>query len=642
MTKIKFNKSFSVCRALSLLIKPALLLAAFQLPISSAFVGPAFADQKAVEVAETSKPQVANKSHGLSTFGPLKYKPDFKHLQYANPNAPKGGKLALIGTEARVTFDSFNRYIRKGDPAQGLQYVYDSLMARAFDEPDAVYGLIARSAEVHNDNRGVTFYLRPEAKFADGVRIKASDVVFTIQTLKAKGHPSFRVSLRDVELVEAINDLTVRFRFKGEQTRDLPQRVAELPVLPEHYYEKIPFEKAGLDLPLGSGPYEVGKFQQGRYVRFMRRDDYWAKDLPINKGRFNFDEVRYEYFKDRGAEFEALKAGVFDLREEFTSKDWATKYKFDAIKKGKVIADTLRDDTPSGTQGFFINTRRVKFKDIRVREAIGLAFDFEWTNKNLFYNLYTRTSSYFENSEFKAAGLPNASELALLTPFKDKLNPSVFKSIKLSPKTKGTGQGRKNLRKASRLLKAAGWSMQKGVRANKAGEPLKIEFLTFSPSFSKIILPIIGNLKTLGITATLRLVDPAQYQERLKNFDFDLTGSRFTMRLTPGVELRNFFGSRAAKQPASFNLAGINHPVIDHLIDKISSATSRDELITACRALDRVLRSQFYWVPHWYKNSHNVAYWNKFSRPLKKPLYHRGIIDLWWFDKEKAAKLLSK
>lgn len=600
----------------------------------------AFADET---VKQSDKDKLSStRVHGLSTFGALKYKADFTHLDYANPDAPKGGKLALIGTEARITFDSFNLFIRKGDRAQGLDYLYDSLMARAYDEPDAVYGLLAHSAEIHNDKKGVTFFLRPEAKFADGVRVKASDVVFTINTLKSKGHPRYRVSLRDVELVEAINDQTVRFRFKGDQTRDLPQRVAELPIIPEHFYKKVPFEKAGLDLPVGSGPYKVGKFQQGRYVRLMRRGDYWAKDLPINKGRYNFDELRYEYFKDRGAEFEALKAGVFDLREEFTSKDWATKYDFDAVKKGKVIADTLKDDTPSGTQGFFINTRKEKFKDIRVREAIGLAFDFEWTNKNLFYNLYKRTGSYFENSNFKATGKPGPDELALLEPFKDQLKPAVFEDVKRPPKTNGTGQDRKNLRKASRLLKAAGWVMKKGVRVNKAGEPLKLEFLTFSPSFSRIILPIIRNLKTLGIDATLRLVDPAQYQERLKNFDFDLTTSRFSMRLTPGVELRNLFGSKAAKQPASFNLAGIEHPVVDHLIDKISSATSRKELETACRALDRVLISEFYWMPHWFKDSHNVAYWNKFSRPLKKPPYHRGIIDLWWFDQEKAKQLLSK
>ena len=635
------------------------LFALLQIPL-------VFADET---VKQSEKDKLSStRVHGLSTFGALKYKADFTHLDYANPDAPKGGKLALIGTEARITFDSFNLFIRKGDRAQGLDYLYDSLMARAYDEPDAVYGLLAHSAEVHNDKKGVTFYLRPEAKFADGVRVKASDVVFTINTLKSKGHPRYRVNLRDVELVEAIDDLTVRFRFKGDQTRDLPQRVAELPIIPEHFYKTVPFEKAGLDLPLGSGPYKVGKFQQGRYVRLMRRGDYWAKDLPINKGRYNFDELRYEYFKDRGAEFEALKAGVFDLREEFTSKDWATKYDFDAVKKGKVIADTLKDDTPSGTQGFFINTRKEKFKDIRVREAIGLAFDFEWTNKNLFYNLYKRTGSYFENSNFKATGKPSADELALLEPFKDQLRPTVFEDVKRPPQTNGSGQDRKNLRKAQKLLAEAGWTIRSEVVEDKncgffcrwmiklglqsekrtkilrnaAGEPLKLEFLTFSPSFSRIILPIIRNLKTLGIDATLRLVDPAQYQERLKNFDFDLTTSRFSMRLTPGVELRNLFGSKAAKQPASFNLAGIEHPVVDLLIDKISSASSRRELVTACRALDRVLISEFYWMPHWFKDSHNVAYWNKFSRPLKKPPYHRGIIDLWWFDQEKANQLLSK
>ncbi len=581
------------------------------------------------------------KRHGLSTFGALKYGSDFKHFEYANPDAPKGGKLSLIGTAAKVTFDSFNMFVRKGDSAQGLEYLYDSLMVRAFDEPDAVYGLLAKTAELHDDKKGVTFVLRDEARFADGSRVKASDVVFTINILKTEGHPRFRVALRDVELVEAIDDLTVRFRFKGDQTRDLPQRVAELPILPEAFYKTVPFEKSGLDRSYGSGPYKIGEFQQGRYVRFMRRDDYWAKDLPVNKGRYNFDELRYEYFKDRGAEFEALKAGVFDLREEFTSKDWATKYDFDAVQKGKVIVDTIADNNPSGTQGFFINTRREKFKDVRVREAIGLAFDFEWTNKNLFYKLYTRTGSYFENSPLKATGKPSEAELKLLLPFKDKLPPAVFEPVALPPKSDGSGQDRRNLRKASMLLKAAGWGMKNGVRTNAAGETFQLEFLTFSPSFSRIILPMVRNLKTIGIDATLRNVDPAQYQERLKGFDYDLTTSRFTMRLTPGVELRNMFGSAAADQLASYNLSGIKDPVVDHLIDQIAAAQSREEIETAARALDRVLIASFYWVPHWYKAKHNIAYWDKFSRPSVKPLYHRGIIDLWWYDNDKAAKFVK-
>lgn len=577
--------------------------------------------------------------HGISIFGELKYKADFEHFEYVNPDAPKGGRLSMIGTAGVTTFDSFNMFIRKGDAAQGLSYIYDSLMIRAQDEPDAVYGLIAQEAELHEDGKGVTFYLRPGAKFADGSRVKASDVVFTITTLKAEGKPYFRVSLKDVETVEAIDELTVRFRFKGEQTRDLPQRVAEMPVLPESYYKTTPFDKGSLTKPLGSGPYEVKDYKPGRTVTYALRPDYWAKDLPVNKGRYNFAELRYEYFKDRGAEFEALKAGVFDLREEFTSKDWATKYDFNAVKTGRVITETLPDLNPSGTQGFFINTRRKKLQDRRVREAIGLAFDFEWTNKNLFYNLYQRTGSYFENSPMKATGKPSAAELALLEPFKDQLPATVFEEAKMPPVSNGSGQDRRLLRRARKLLDEAGWPLKGRQRKNGAGEVLSLEFLTFSPSFARIIMPMIRNLKTIGIEATLRQVDPAQYQERLKSFDFDLTTSRFTMRLTPGVELRNFFGSSSAEAQGSFNLAGINNPVVDALIGKITNAQNRDELNTAARALDRVLRANFYWVPHWNKTSHNIAYWNKFSRPKIKPDYNRGIIETWWYDEVKASKL---
>ena len=577
--------------------------------------------------------------HGLSIFGVLKYGPDFTHFDYVNPDAPKGGKLSMIGTEGRITFDSFNYYVRKGDPAQGLPYLFDSLMSRAYDEPDAVYGLVAKEAELHDDQKGVTFTLRPEARFADGTPLRARDVVFSINTLKTKASPIYRISLQDVALVEALDPLTVRFRFQGEQTRDLAQRVAEMPIFSETFYQKEPFEKAGLVPPLGSGPYKIGPYQPGRFVTFIRRDDYWAKDLAVNKGRFNFDELRYEYFKDRAAEFEALKAGVFDLREEFTSKDWATKYNFDAIKKGKVIADTLADDRPGGTQGFFINTRRDKFKDRRVRRAIGLAFDFEWTNKNLFYGLYKRTVGYFENSDMKATGGPSEDELALLVPFKDKLPPEVFEKVALPPQSDGSGQDRRLLRKASRLLTEAGWTLKNNQRVNEKGEVLTIEFLIFSPSFERVILPMIRNLKTIGIAATLRRVDPAQYQERLKSFDYDITTQRFIMLLTPGVELYNMFGSRSAEAEASFNLAGIKNPVVDKLIEQVIAAKDRAALLTATRALDRVLRAEYYWVPHWFKASHNVAYWNKFSRPQIKPKYDRGIIETWWFDEEKNRKL---
>ena len=576
--------------------------------------------------------------HGLSTFGDLKYPPSFTHFDYVNPSAPKGGVLSMIGDEGRITFDSFNYFIRKGVPAQGLLYLFDSLMVRAYDEPDAVYGLLAQSAEIHDDKKGVTFYLRPQAKFADGTAVRAADVVFSMKAYQTKASPLYRLLMQDVALVEALDPLTVRFRFKGDQTRDLPQRMAELPIFSKAFYQTHPFEKGSLVPPLGSGPYKIGAFKQGKFVTFERRNDYWAKDLPVNKGRFNFGQLRYEYFADRSAEFEGLKAGEFDLREEFTSKDWATKYKFDAVKHGKVITDTFDDDRPGGTQGFFINMRRAKFKDPRVRQAIGLAFDFEWTNKNIFHGLYKRTHGFFENSPMKAVGKPSAAELKLLIPFRDQLPEAVFGEVPLPPVSSATGHDRKMIRKARALLKEAGWVFQNRQWV-KDGEVLTLEFLTFSPSFSRIISRMIRNLKTFGIPATLRLVESAQYQERLKSFQFDITTRRYVMRLTPGVELWNFFGSNSAHAQGSYNLSGIENPVVDHLIGKVIQAKSREEMLTACRALDRVLRVHYYWVPHWYKAKHNVAYWNRFSRPAIKPLYARGIVDTWWYDEAKAGQL---
>lgn len=586
-----------------------------------------------------SSAYAGERQHGLSIFGDLKYKADFTHYDYVNPDAPKAGTLSMIGTEGRITFDSFNYYIRKGDPAQGLPYLFDSLMVRAYDEPDAVYGLVAKEAELHDDKKGVTFYLREAARFSDGTPLRASDVVFSINTLKTDASPLYAMSLRDVVEVKAVDPLTVRFRFQGSQVRDLPLRVAEMPIFSARFYESQPFDKANLVAPVGSGPYKIGPFKAGVSVSYNLREDYWAKDLPVNKGRYNFKVLRYEYYKDRSAEFEALKAGRFDLREEFTSKDWSTKYDFDGIKQKRVIADSLPDERPGGTQGFFINTRKAKFSDIRVRQAIGLVFDFEWTNKNLFYGLYERTHGYFENSPMKAVGLPAPEELAILNPFKDQLPEAVFKDAVLPPVSNGSGQDRKLLRKASRLLTAAGWTNKGGKRVNARGEVLTIEFLTYSPSFKRIILPFIRNLKTIGVQASLRNVDPAQFQERLKSFDFDITTQRYVMRLSPGVELWNMFGSTSANAQASYNLAGIQNPVVDRLIEKVIAATSRDELIFAARALDRVLRAHYYWVPHWYKAAHHVAYWNRFSRPNIKPNYDRGIIETWWYDEAKASKL---
>jgi len=581
----------------------------------------------------------AQPRHGLSVFGTLKYPATFSNFDYAEPNAPKGGRLSMIGTSGVTTFNSFNGFIYKGQAAQGLSFLFDTLMTPAQDEPSAAYGLVARLVDVAADRSSVTFYLRKEARFADGSALTAADVVRSFELLKEKGHPSFRISLRDVVRATALDDYTVRYDFTGPRTRDLPLTVATLPIFSKAYYETRKFDETTLDPPLGSGPYEIAKFKQGRFVQYRRRDDYWARDLAVNRGRFNFDELRYEYFRDRVAEFEGLKAGVFDLREEFTSKTWATEYTFAAVTDGRVIRETLADGTPSGAQGFYINLRRRKFSDIRVRKALDLAFDFEWTNKFQFHGLYKRTHSAFENSPMKAVGPPSPGERALLEPFRAQLPPDVFAAPYRPPVSDGSGQDRKLLREASRLLSAAGYKISNGRRIGPDGTALTLEFLIFSPTFERVIAPFIRNLELLGIAATIRRVDPAQYQERVKQFDLDITTQRNIMRMTPGVELRNYWGSASAGINGSLNLAGIKDPVIDALIEKVIGARSRQQLTIAARALDRVLRAKHYWVPHWYKASHTIAYWNKFSRPRIKPKYSRGIIDLWWYDKIKAERL---
>lgn len=579
------------------------------------------------------------RTHGLSAFGDLNLSADFAHFPYVNPDAPKGGRLSMIGTAGLITYNSLNAYILKGDAAQGMKYIFDSLMVRNWDEPDAVYGLVAREAELAADKRSVTFYLRPEARFADGSQLTADDVAFSFEILKSKGHPSIRLNLRDVEAAKVLSPTEIKFSFTGDQVRDLPLLVAQLPIFSKAFYATREFDKTTLEPPLGSGPYKVGKFIQGRFITYEKREDYWAKDLPVNVGRHNFKELRYEYYRDRTAEFEALKSQAFDLREEFTSKVWATQYDIKAVRDKKLIRDTLSDDRPSGAQGFFINVRRDKFKDIRVRKALDLAFDFEWTNKNQFYGLYDRTHSFFENSQMKATGPIPDDEKALLEPLNAKLPASVFQAPYTPPKSNGSGQDRRLLRQASKLLGEAGWSLKDNKRVNAKGEILSIEFLIFSPTFERIITPFIKNLKLLGVPANIRRVDPAQYQERLKSFDFDITTQRYVMPNTPGAQLRNYWGSRAAEIRGSLNLAGISDPVVDELIEKVIGAKTRPEMFVAARALDRVLRAGHYWIPQWYKASHNVAYWDKFSRPAKKARYNRSIIETWWFDADKAAKL---
>ena len=589
-----------------------------------------------VPISSPASAQTA--THGLSTFGELKYPADFKHFDYVNPSAPKGGRLSMIGPAGRTTFDSFNGFILRGDAAQGLELLFDTLMARAADEPSAVYGLVARDAAVSADKLSVTFRMRPEAKFADGSAVTAGDAVFSLDILKTKAHPSIRLQLRDVVNAEAIDSHTVRYTFQGDLVRDLPVVVAGLPLLSKTFYASRDFEATSLDLPLGSGPYKIGEYRQGAFVTYKRRDDYWARDLPVIKGRFNFDEVRYEYYRDRTAELEGLKAGNYDLREEFTSRDWATAYDIPSVKEGRLVREILPDASPSGAQGFFLNTRRAKFQDVRVRRAFDYAFDYEWTNKNLFFGLYTRTTSYFENSDMKAVGKPSPDELALLEPHRPKLPPEVFAEPYLPPVSDGSGSDRRLLREAAGLLDAAGWKIKDGKRVNDKGEVFEVEFLVNDPTSERLTGPYVKNLQLIGITASIRRVDPAQYERRSKSFDYDIKTQRFSLRLTPGVELKNYWGSEAAAADGSFNLSGITDPVVDALIERVMAARNRAEMVTATRAIDRVLRAGNYWVPHWYKASHHMVYWNRFSRPGTKPLYDRGV-DTWWYDAEKAAKL---
>jgi microcin C transport system substrate-binding protein len=592
-------------------------------------------------------PAAAEPRHGLSIFGDLKYPADFKHFDYVNPDAPKGGRISLVGPAAIRTFDSFNPFILKGDAAQGLSLLYDTLMEGSGDEAGSAYGLLAETADLAADGKSITFKLRPEARFSDGSPVTADDVVFTLDILKSKGDPSYRVILKDVVKAEALDKLTVRFQFQGELLRDLPLTVAGLPILPRAYYEKQPFEESTLKVPVGSGPYTIGDFKQGSYVTYKRREDYWGWKLPNNRGRYNFDEIRYEYYRDRTAELESLKAGGIDLREEFTARDWISAYDIPAVKEGRLIKLTLPDETPSGAQGFFFNTRRAKFQDPRVRLALAMAFDFEWTNANIFNGLYTRTESFFENSDMKATGKPSAAELALLEPFRAKLPPEVFGEPYVPPKSDGSGSDRKLLRAALKLLDEAGWKLDtksgSPLLRNANGETFEIEFLDAGGSvFERIISPYIKNLASIGIKATLRNVDAAQYQRRVKSHDYDVISTRFTMRLTPGIELLNYWGSESASNEGSSNHAGIKDPVIDALIEKVIEAKSREDLVTATRAIDRVLRADHYWVPHWYKAAHHIAYWDKFARPAVKPKYARGIIDTWWYDEARAAKLRNE
>ncbi|WP_416897999.1 MAG: extracellular solute-binding protein [Minwuia sp.] len=584
---------------------------------------------------------LAEPRHGISVFGQLEYPEGFEHYNWVNPEAPKGGMLRLrdLGT-----FDSVNFYILRGATPASIQQheirLHDTLMARSYDEPDAHYALIARTADVAADGRSVTFEIDERARFHDGSPILAADAVFSLEVIQEKGHPILR-NVFEKASAAIVAERTVRFDLAEDAPRDLAVKIAgSLPILSAAYYETVEFDKTTLTPPLASGPYRMTEVNQGTSITLERVTDYWAKDLPVNKGLWNFDTIRIDWYADRTSALLAFFADEYDFREEFTSKSWATEYDDKVpVQEGRIKRLTVSDGRASGMQGWFYNTRRGKFADRRVREALDLAFDFEWTNRNLFYGLYKRTQSIFENSVLlKHSGPPSDAEKALLQPFADELPPEVMTKAFQGPVTDGENGIRQNLRKAHGLLKEAGWTIQDGVLKNADGEVFTIEFLSYQPTFDRIIGPYAQNLERLGIKAGTRLVDPAQYVERIKKYDFDAVTARFSPPETPGAELWNFFGSRQADIDGTYNYAGVKSPAVDSLIATALAAPDRETLVTALRALDRVIMWGRYIVPQWYKGEHNLAYWDRYGRPeAEKPPYHRGVVNSWWFDAGKAA-----
>ena len=578
-------------------------------------------------------------TYGLSLFGELKYPPGFEHFDYTDPQAPKGGTMRL---SAIGTFDTLNPFVIKGVPAVGIALLFDTLMTESADEPGSEYGLAAGGVELAPDRLSVLYTLRPEARFHDGTPMTPADVVWTFTTLRAKGQPFYRSYYGDVTVVETEGERGIRFRFKSADNRELPQVLGQMPVLSKAYWSGRDFEKTTLDPPLGSGPYAVAAVDPGRSISYRRVADYWGAGLPVNKGRHNVDVMRYDYYRDATIALEAFKAGQYDLRRENSSKDWATGYDSPALRQGLIKKEAIPNQLPSGMQGFGYNLRRPIFADPRVREALAYAFDFEWSNKNLFYGAYTRTRSYFDNSELAATGLPEGLELKLLEPFRGQVPDEVFTKEYNPPHYDGSGNIRDGLRAALTLLKAAGWSF-KGERLvnDGTGEPFRFEFLLDNPQFERIVLPFTKNLERLGITARVRTVDTAQYERRMQTFDFDMALALFPQSLSPGNEQRDFFGSAAADQEGSRNVLGIKDPVIDHLIDGLIRAPDRAQLVAHVHALDRVLQYGYYVIPNFHSSAFWVAYWDKFRRPKIAPKYGLGF-DTWWVDPQAEQAIAVK
>jgi len=570
----------------------------------------------------------ARGAHGLSIHGDLKYGPGFTHFAYVNPRAPKGGSVTL---RAIGTFDNLNPFILKGVPAAGIGTTFDTLTVASSDEPSSEYGLVAETIETPADRSWVAFTLRPEARFHDGSPMTVEDVIWTFETLRTKGHPLYRSYYAQVASVEKTGPRTVKFTFKGAENRELPVIVGQLPVLSRAYWAGRDFAKTTLEAPLGSGPYRVESLEPGRSITYRRVNDYWAATLPVNVGRYNFDTIRYDYYRDDTVALEAFKAGAYDFRSEASSKNWATAYDVPAVRDGRIRKEEIPNEVPTGMQGWVYNTRRGIFSDPRVREALAAAFDFEWSNAHLFYNAYTRTRSYFSNSELASRGLPSEAELQVLTPFRGRVPNDVF-TREYQPPSTVPGGLRPNLVHALELLKQAGWVVRDMRLVNaETGRPMTFEILIDEPSFERIALPFVKNLERLGVAARLRTVDAAQYQYRLKQFDFDMTVAVFPQSLSPGNEQIDYWASSSADIPGSRNLAGVRDPVVDRLVALVISAPTRPELVARTRALDRVLLWGHYVIPQFHIAAFRVAYWNRFGRPAVSPKYDLGF-DTWWIE----------
>lgn len=557
---------------------------------------------------------------------PAKYPADFQHFDYVNPDAPKGGTLHLADVGG---FDSLNPWLDKGVPAAEVMYVYDTLMYSSLDEPLTEYGLVAERAEKAPDNTWVRFYLRPQARFHDGHPLRAEDVAFTFETLMQKGSPFWRNYWADVKDVQVENPLQVIFHFKTGSNRELPLIVGQLPVLPKHFWASRDFAKGGLEIPLGSGPYKIASVQPGRSLRLERVKDYWAKDLPVTRGMYNFDAITADVYRDSGVELEALKAGAIDWRQEISAKNWATAYDVPAVQQGKLIKDNIPNGSPGGMQGFAFNLRRPLFQDVRVRQALNLMFDFEWTNRQLFNGAYRRTGSFFSNSELAASGLPSADELKLLEPLRGKIPDQVFTTPYKNPVSDGSGIIRDQQRQAYQLLQSAGWKVVDDRMTDASGQPVTIEFLLAQPEFERILLPYKRNLKDLGIDLVIRRVDPAQYVNRRRSRDFDMTVVSLPQSSSPGNEQRGFWTSEAADRPGTFNIMGLKDPAVDTLVDGLINASSRQNLVTYAHALDRVLLWNYIVVPNWTVTDWRVAYWNKLQHPKVMPSNDIGLMT-WW------------